>query len=57
MREAIELVLATRRANAVYLQRKLRVDYDLATAVLHELAARGIVALDAEATHGRILAP
>jgi hypothetical protein len=55
MREAIELVLATRRANAVFLQRKLRVDYDLAAAVLVELAARGIVALDAEATHGRIL--
>jgi hypothetical protein len=55
MREAVELVLTSRRANAVFLQRKLRVDYDLATAVLHQLAARGIVALDAEATHGRIL--
>jgi DNA segregation ATPase FtsK/SpoIIIE-like protein len=55
MREAVELVLATRRANAVFLQRKLRIDYDLAAAVLVELAARGIVALDAEATHGRIL--
>ena len=48
-------MLTSRRANAVFLQRKLRVDYDLATAVLHQLAARGIVALDAEATHGRIL--
>lgn len=55
MREAIELVTSSRRANAVFLQRKLRVDYDLAAAVLVELAARGVVALDAEATHGRVL--
>lgn len=56
VREAIELVTTTRRANTVFLQRKLRVDYDMAAAVLAELAARGIVALDAEATHGRVLA-
>jgi hypothetical protein len=55
VREAIELVTATRRANTVFLQRKLRVDYDVAAAVLAELAARGVVALDAEATHGRVL--
>lgn len=53
--EAIELVTTSRRANTVFLQRKLRVDYELAAALLAELAARGVVALDAEATHGRVL--
>ncbi|MBM3973301.1 MAG: hypothetical protein FJ301_04285 [Planctomycetes bacterium] len=53
--EAIELVTSSRRANAVFLQRKLRVDYQVAAALLAELAARSVVALDAEATHGRVL--
>lgn len=53
--EAIELVTSSRRANTVFLQRKLRVDYEQAAALLAELAARGVVALDAEATHGRVL--
>ncbi len=53
--EAVDLVTSARRANTVFLQRKLRVDYDVAAALLAELAARGVVALDADATHGRVL--
>jgi hypothetical protein len=55
VREAIELVTSSRRASVAFLQRKLRIDYPLASDVLAELAARGVVALDGDATQGRVL--
>jgi S-DNA-T family DNA segregation ATPase FtsK/SpoIIIE len=55
VQEAIEVVLGTRRATATLLQRKLRIDYDLALEVLSELAARGVVALEGDATQGRVV--
>ena len=53
--EAVEVVTTWRRASATFLQRKLRIDYDLACRVLVELGRRGIVELEADATHGRVL--
>jgi hypothetical protein len=55
VQEAIELVTSSRRASVAFLQRKLRIDYPLATDVLGALAARGVVALDGDATQGRVL--
>lgn len=52
--EAGELVTTWRRASATFLQRRLRIEYGLACQVLAELAARGIVELEADATHGRV---
>lgn len=53
--EAVEVVTVWRRASATFLQRKLRIDYPLACRLLAELAARGIVELEADAAHGRVL--
>lgn len=53
--EAVEVVTTWRRASATFLQRKLRIDYELACRVLAELGRRGIVELEADATHGRVL--
>jgi hypothetical protein len=55
VQEAIELVLGSRRATASLLQRKLRIDYEMACRLLVELAARGIIALDADAAQGRVI--
>ena len=45
----------SRRASATFLQRKLHIDYALAVDVLAELAARGVVAIEGDATQGRVL--
>lgn len=55
VQEAIELVTSTRRASATLLQRKLRIDYAQAVDLLGELAARGLVALEGDASQGRVL--
>lgn len=55
VQEAIEVVKLWRRASAAFLQRKLRIDYETATAVLGELAARGVVRLDGDGAHGRLV--
>lgn len=55
VQEAIELVTGSRRASVTFLQRKLRIDYALAADVLAELAARGIIAVEGDATQGRVL--
>lgn len=55
VQDAIEVVTGSRRASVAFLQRKLRIDYELATEVLAELAARGVVALEGDATQGRVL--
>jgi hypothetical protein len=52
--EAIEVVTTWRRASATFLQRRLRIDYAMACQLLAELAARGIVELEADAAHGRV---
>ena len=57
IQEAIELVTSTRRASATLLQRKLRIDYARAIDLLGELAARGLVALEGDASQGRVLGP
>lgn len=55
IQDAIELVTSTRRASATLLQRKLRIDYARAVDLLGELAARGLVALEGDASQGRLL--
>lgn len=55
VQEAVDLVVAARRASAGFLQRKLRIDYPLALELLAELAARGVVALEGDATQGRVV--
>lgn len=55
VQEAVDLVVASRRASAGFLQRKLRIDYPLALELLAELAARGVVALEGDATQGRVV--
>jgi len=55
IQDAIELVTSTRRASATLLQRKLRIDYARAVDLLGELAARGLVALEGDASQGRVL--
>jgi len=55
VQEAVDLVVSARRASAGFLQRKLRIDYALALELLAELAARGVVALEGDATQGRVL--
>lgn len=55
VQEAVDLVVGARRASAGFLQRKLRIDYQLALDLLAELAARGVVALEGDATQGRVL--
>jgi hypothetical protein len=46
MVEAVELVDSGRRTTATLLQRKLRIDYELAVEVLSELTTRGLVSDD-----------
>ena len=46
MVEAVELVNSGRRTTATLLQRKLRIDYELAVEVLSELTTRGLVSDD-----------
>jgi hypothetical protein len=55
VQEAVEVVVGARRASVSLLQRKLRIDYALASELLAELAARGVVALEGDATQGRVL--
>ncbi len=55
VQEAIDVVTGSRRASVVLLQRKLRIDYARASELLIELAARGVIALEGDATHGRVL--
>lgn len=55
VQEAIEVVTGSRRASVTFLQRRLRIDYALASEILAELAARGVVELEGDATHGRVL--
>ncbi|MBL8737673.1 MAG: hypothetical protein JNL12_14675 [Planctomycetes bacterium] len=55
VQEAVDLVVGARRATAGFLQRKLRIDYQLALDLLAELAARGVVALEGDATQGRVV--
>ncbi len=52
--EAAEIVREARRVSAALLQRKLRIDFDLARRVLAELAARGVVELDEDEATGRV---
>jgi hypothetical protein len=51
--EAIDLVTEARRASVAFLQRKLRIDYDLATRLLQELAVRGVVGAEGGNPQGR----
>lgn len=53
--EAIETVTSWGRASATFLQRKLRIDYELACQLMVELGARGVVELEADASRGRVL--
>lgn len=55
VQEAIDVVIGARRASVSFLQRKLRIDYDTASQVLAELASRGVIALEGDATQGRVL--
>lgn len=55
VQDAIDVVVGSRRASAAFLQRKLRIDYALAVDLLAELAARGVVAIEGDATQGRVL--
>lgn len=55
VQEAIEIVTGSRRASVTFLQRRLRIDYALASEILAELAARGVVELEGDATQGRVL--
>lgn len=55
VQDAIDVVVGSRRASAAFLQRKLRIDYALAIELLAELAARGVVAIEGDATQGRVL--
>jgi ribosomal protein S25 len=54
VQEATDTVVGARRASASLLQRKLRVDYELACELLAELDARGVVTLDGDRAHGRL---
>ena len=55
IQEAIDVVIGARRASVSFLQRKLRIDYDTAAQVLAELAARGVIAIEGDATQGRVV--
>jgi len=52
--EAVELVVAHRRASANFLKRRLRVEDDEAIALLQLLAQRGIIDCELGATQGRV---
>lgn len=54
VRDAIEIVTATRRASATHLQRKLRVDYEQAIELLQVLAHRGLIELAEGESQGRV---
>ena len=53
--EAVELIAGSRRVTATLLQRRLRIDYAQALEVLAQLAARGKIELEADASQGRVL--
>ena len=53
--EATELLAGTRRVTASLLQRRLRIDYAQALELLAQLASRGVVALEADASQGRVV--
>lgn len=53
--EATELVAGARRVTATLLQRRLRIDYAQALDLMAQLAARGVVELDADASQGRVV--
>jgi len=53
--EAIDLIQQSGRANASFLQRKLRVDFGTASQLLLILAERGVIELDADQSQGRLL--
>jgi hypothetical protein len=55
VQEATELVLESGRASATHLQRRLRIDYELAKELLGILAQRGLIELEAGAAQGRIV--
>lgn len=54
LREAQEICESSHRPSAVLLQRKLRIDFELARAVLAQLAERGIVELQEDGTQARV---
>ncbi len=54
VREATDLVQASRRASAAMLQRKLRIEFDQAVEVLALLAHRGVIDLADDGTQGRV---
>ena len=54
LREAQEICESAHRPSAVLLQRKLRIDFELARAVLAQLAERGIVELQEDGTQARV---
>ncbi len=56
VREAAAVVISSRRASATHLQRRLRVDYDEAMALLRVLGEQGVIEIDAGATQGRVIA-
>jgi DNA segregation ATPase FtsK/SpoIIIE-like protein len=53
--EAVELLGGTRRVTAALLQRRLRIDYQQAMDVMVQLASRGLVELEADASQGRVV--
>ncbi|MBL8755555.1 MAG: hypothetical protein JNK15_19820 [Planctomycetes bacterium] len=53
LQEATELVLESGRSGVSFLQRKLRIDYDLAADLVRELAARGVIAAEGGASQGQ----
>ena len=55
LEDATQLVREARRVSAALLQRKLRIDYAEACRVLAELAARGVVELEGDQAHGRVV--
>ena len=54
LREAQEICESAHRPSAVLLQRKLRIDYEMARAVLAQLAERGVVELEEDGSHARV---
>lgn len=55
VQEAVELVSGQSRVTAALLQRRLRIDYQLAMDLMTQLGARGVVELEADASQGRVV--
>ncbi|MBL9077711.1 MAG: hypothetical protein JNL08_09415 [Planctomycetes bacterium] len=55
VQEAMDVLDGQSRATASLLQRRLRIDYDQAVALMAQLGARGLVELEADATQGRVI--